>query len=83
MKVLLAETKLDIIEVSSFKILVDSDNSQYGFVPVNYVLREYNDMKETIKNAKSINMIDIIKNNVKEIFIAANAQILQTTIILK
>ena len=83
MKVLLAETKLDIIEVSSFKVLVDSDNSQYGFVPVNYVLREYNDMKETIKNAKSINMIDIIKNNVKEIFIAANAQILQTTIILK
>ena len=80
---MLAETKLDIIEVSSFKILVDSDNSQYGFVPVNYVLREYNDMKETIKNAKSINMIDIIKNNVKEIFIAANAQILQTTIILK
>ena len=83
MKVLLAETKLDIIEVSSFKVLVDSDNSQYGFVQVNYVLREYNDMKETIKNAKSINMIDIIKNNVKEIFIAANAQILQTTIILK
>ena len=83
MKVLLAETKLDIIEVSSFKVLVDSDNSQYGFVPVDYVLREYNDMKETIKNAKSINMIDIIKNNVKEIFIAANAQILQTTIILK
>ena len=83
MKVLLAETKLDIIEVSSFKVLVDLDNSQYGFVPVNYVLREYNDMKETIKNAKSINMIDIIKNNVKEIFIAANAQILQTTIILK
>ena len=83
MKVLLAETKLDIIEVSSFKVLVDSDNSQYGFVPVNCVLREYNDMKETIKNAKSINMIDIIKNNVKEIFIAANAQILQTTIILK
>ena len=83
MEVLLAETKLDIIEVSSFKVLVDSDNSQYGFVQVNYVLREYNDMKETIKNAKSINMIDIIKNNVKEIFIAANAQILQTTIILK
>ena len=83
MEVLLAETKLDIIEVSSFKVLVDSDNSQYGFVQVNYVLREYNDMKETIKNAKSINMIDIIKNNVKEIFIAANAQILQTIIILK
>ena len=83
MEVLLAETKLDIIEVSSFKVLVDSDNSQYGFVQVNYVLREYNDMKETIKNAKSINMIDIIKNSVKEIFIAANAQILQTTIILK
>ena len=83
MEVLLAETKLDIMEVSSFKVLVDSDNSQYGFVQVNYVLREYNDMKETIKNAKSINMIDIIKNNVKEIFIAANAQILQTTIILK
>ena len=83
MEVLLAETKLDIIEVSSFKVLVDSDNCQYGFVPVNYVLREYNDMKETIKNAKSINMIDIIKNNVKEIFIAANAQILQTIIILK
>ena len=83
MEVLLAETKLDIIEASSFKVLVDSDNSQYGFVQVNYVLREYNDMKETIKNAKSINMIDIIKNNVKEIFIAANAQILQTTIILK
>ena len=83
MEVLLAETKLDIIEASSFKVLVDSDNSQYGFVQVNYVLREYNDMKETIKNAKSINIIDIIKNNVKEIFIAANAQILQTTIILK
>ena len=83
MEVLLAETKLDIIEASSFKVLVDSDNSQYGFVQVNYVLREYNDMKETIKNAKSINMIDIIKNNVKEIFIAANAQILQTIIILK
>ena len=83
MEVLLAETKLDIMEVSSFKVLVDSDNSQYGFVQVNYVLREYNDMKETIKNAKSINMIDIIKNNVKEIFIAANAQILQTIIILK
>ena len=83
MEVLLAETKLDIIEASSFKVLVDSDNSQYGFVQVNYVLREYNDMKETIKNAESIKMIVIIKNNVKEVFIAANAQILQTTIILK
>ena len=48
-KVLLAKTKLNTIEVFS-KALIYSDISHNEFVLVNYVLEEYNVMKEEIKN---------------------------------
>ena len=43
--VLSAETKLNIVEVLIFKVLIDSNISHDGFFSVNIVLREINDMK--------------------------------------
>ena len=48
--VLLVKNKLNIIEVLISKALIDSNISQDQFVSVNNVLREYDDMKEIIKN---------------------------------
>ena len=47
---LLAKTKLSIIEVLIFRDLIDSYIGHDEFVSVNNVLKEYYDMKGEIKN---------------------------------
>ena len=47
---MLAKSKLNSIEVSISKALLDSVNSHMKFVLMNNVLNEYNKMKEEIKN---------------------------------
>ena len=49
---LLAKVKLNIIEVVISKALISSYINYDEFVSVNNVLREYNEMKEEIKNPK-------------------------------
>ena len=51
-KVLLAKSKLNSIEVLVSKGLVNSDISYDEFVLINNVRKEYNEMKEEIKNVK-------------------------------
>ena len=51
--VLLAKSKLNNMEVLISKVLVDSNISHYEFVLINNVLREYDNMKEEIKNLKA------------------------------
>ena len=46
---LLAKNKLNIVEFFISKALIDSYISHDEFVSVNIMLREYHDMKETIK----------------------------------
>ena len=50
MIVLLGKTKSNTIEVLISKSLIDSYISHDGFVSVNNVLREYNEMKEEKKS---------------------------------
>ena len=50
--VLLAKSKLNSIEVLTSKVLVNSVISHDEFVLMNNVLKEYNKMKEAIKNLK-------------------------------
>lgn len=50
--VLFAKTKLNTIEIVISRTLIDSYTSR---VLVNGVLKEYNNMKEVLRNAKSIN----------------------------
>ena len=50
---LLVNTKLNTIEVLNCKSLIDSYISHDEFVSVNNLLREYNEMKEEIKNSES------------------------------
>ena len=47
------ETKLDTIEVLIYKPLIDSYINHEEFVSVNNFLREYNAMKEEIKNSET------------------------------
>ena len=49
--VLLAKPMLNTIEVSVSKALIDSNISHDKFVSVNNLLKEYDDMKEEIKNS--------------------------------
>ena len=49
-KYLLPNNKLNIIEISISKVLIDSSISHHEFVSVNNVLKECDDMKEEIKN---------------------------------
>ena len=49
----LAKTELNTIEVSISKALSNSYINNDEFVLVNKVLREYNEMKEEIKNSKN------------------------------
>ena len=49
--VLLAKPKLNTIEVSISKALIDSNISHHKFVSINNVLKEYDDMKEEIKHS--------------------------------
>ena len=51
--VLLAKSKWNNIEVLISKTLINSFISHDVFVLVNSVLKEYNDMKEEIKNLKT------------------------------
>ena len=48
--VLIAKSKLNKIAALSFKVLIDSNVSHHEFVLINNVLKEYDDMKEEIKN---------------------------------
>ena len=48
--VLLAKTKLNSIEILISKALINSNTSQAEFVLINNVLKEFDDMKEEIKN---------------------------------
>ena len=48
--VLLAKPRLNSIEVLISKALMDSNISHEGFVLINNVLKEYDDMKKEIKS---------------------------------
>ena len=50
---MLAKPKLNRIEVLISKALIDSVTSQDEFVLRNNILKEYNEMKEKIKNQKT------------------------------
>ena len=49
----LAKSKLNIIEVLISKSLTDSNISHDEFVSINNVLKEYEELKEKIKNLKT------------------------------
>ena len=51
--ILLAKSKLNSIKVLISKALIDSVISHDGFVLTNNVLKEYNEIKEEIKNLKT------------------------------
>ena len=51
--VLLAKSKLNGIEVLSFKALIDSVISHGEFVLINKALKEYNEMTKEIKTLKT------------------------------
>ena len=52
--VLLAKTKLDTIKVLISKVLIDSNINYDKCFSVNKMLREYNEMKEKIKNSENV-----------------------------
>ena len=49
---LLAKTKLNTTKVLINTALIDSNTNHDKFVSLNNILREYNELKETIKNLK-------------------------------
>ena len=51
---LLAKTKLNTIEILFSRALMDFYISYEEFVSVNNVVREYNQMKEEIRNLKTL-----------------------------
>ena len=51
--VLLAKSKLNSIEVLISKTLIDSNISHDELILINYVLKEFYDMKEEIKNSSN------------------------------
>ena len=51
--VLLAKSKLNSIEVLISKALIDSVITRDEFILINNVLKEYNEMKEDIKNSNN------------------------------
>ena len=55
-KVLLAKIRLNAMEGFISNALIDLDISHDVFVSMNNVFREYNDMKEAIKNSKNIDL---------------------------
>ena len=55
--VLLAKSKLNSIEVLISKALIDSNISHEEFVLINNVLKEYDELKEEIKNLNSLSKI--------------------------
>ena len=54
--ILLAKTKLNSIEVLISKTLIDLNISHDEFVLINNALKEYHDMKEEIKNLKTLSV---------------------------
>ena len=72
--VLLAKTKLNTAKVLNYKVLTDADICCDEFVLVSGAMKEYNDMKETIKNHKS-------KLKTKEEYNNLNKQEIQDTCI--
>ena len=50
---MLAKSKLNRIEVLISKALIDSNTSHGEFVLINNVLKEYDEIKEEIKNLKT------------------------------
>ena len=50
---LLRKDKLNTIEALIYKALIESHISDDEFVSVNNILREYNEMKEEIKNPET------------------------------
>ena len=52
-KVLLAKSKLNSIEVLISKTLIDSDISHDEFVSLNNLLKEFENMREEIRNLKT------------------------------
>ena len=65
--VLLAKTKLNTIGVSISKALIDLIISHDEFVSVNNMLKEYDDMKEKIKNSNNI-IAQKMKFSIKDFF---------------
>ena len=51
--VLIVKSKLNSIKVIISKALIDSNISYDGFVLINNALKEYDNMKEEIKNLKT------------------------------
>ena len=47
---MLAKSKLETIKVLISKVLIDSDISHDELVLINHMLKEYDDVKEEIKN---------------------------------
>ena len=62
---LLAKTKLNTTEVFISKTLIDSYANHHEFVTVNNMLREYNKMKEEIKNPENALEYTIYQNDEK------------------
>ena len=50
---MLAKSRLNMIEVVIFKALIDSNVSLNEFILINNMLKEYEDMKEEIKNLRT------------------------------
>ena len=51
--VLLAKSQLNSIEVLVSKALIDSSISHAQFILINNIIKEYDDMKEEVKNSKT------------------------------
>ena len=51
--VLMGKDKLNTIEVLIFKSLIDSYISHDKFISVNIILREYNEIKNKMKNSET------------------------------
>ena len=60
---MLAKSKLNIIEVSISKALIDSNISHDKFVLIYNVLKEFYDMKEEIKYSNINKSLNYIKSN--------------------
>ena len=57
---LLGKDKLNTIEVLISKALIDSNISHDEFVSINNVFREYNEMKNEIKNPEKKTSVEYI-----------------------
>ena len=51
---LVVNIKLNTIKILISKVFIDSHISHYGFLSVNTILKEYNDINEAIKYQKKL-----------------------------